>query len=137
MHSTGYFIEDKRPFSEKFWGHRTAIYIKLAKDLSASQWKNFYGALSYTGDIQGKLEEYGRPVEHWTDNPDEYFIMGSDPVEEEGSVGEEEGSVGEEEGLVGEEEGSVGEEEESAGEEEESVGEGEGSVGEEEGSSSH
>jgi len=119
MHSSGYFIEDKRPFSEKFWGHRTAIYVKLTKDLSTSQWKNFYGALSYTGDIQGKLQEYGRPVEHWTDNPDEYFIMESDPVEEEGSVGEEEGSAAEEEGSGGDEEGSGGEEEGSVGEEEE------------------
>lgn len=84
MHSTGGFIEDKRPFSDKYWGHRTAIYVKLAKDLSTSQWNNFYAALSYAEDVQERLEGYSCPVEHWTDNPDEYFIIGSDPVDEEG-----------------------------------------------------
>jgi len=83
MHSTGYFIEDKRAFSEKFWGQRTAVYIKLAKLLSTSQWDNFYQALGCTEEVQEKLTEFGRPVEHWTDDPEEYFIVGSDPGEEE------------------------------------------------------
>ena len=82
MHSTGYFVKDKRPFSEKFWGHRTAIYLKLVTGLPDSRWDSFYAALAYTEDIHEKLSEF-RPVEHWTDNPDEYFIMGSDPVEAE------------------------------------------------------
>jgi len=83
MHSTGYFIEDKRPFSEKFWGHRTAVYVRLGKQLSASQWDSFYAALGYTEGVQEKLKEFSRPVEHWTDDPEEYFIVGSDPAEAE------------------------------------------------------
>ena len=80
MHSTGYFIKDERPFSEKLWGHRTAIYIKLVKELSASKWRGFNGALATSQSIQEQLNEY-RPVEHWTDDPEQYFIMGSDPAE--------------------------------------------------------
>ena len=83
MHSTGRFIQDKRPFSEKNWGHRTAIYVKLVKDLSKSSWTNFYLALSFAGDMQEKLKEFSHPVEHWTDDPDEYFIMESDPIKAE------------------------------------------------------
>ena len=82
MHSTGYFIEDKQPFSEKFWGHRTAIYIKLAKELTASQWNSFYAGLEYSGNIHEKMDEFSKPVEHWTDNPDEYFLVESDPEAE-------------------------------------------------------
>ena len=48
MHLTGYFVEDKCPFSEKFWGHRTAIYVKLAKGLTASQWNSFYAGVRAT-----------------------------------------------------------------------------------------
>ena len=83
MHSTGYFVEDKLPFSEKFWGHRTAVYIKLATQLSPSQWNSFYGGLKYTEGVQEKLKEFSRPVEHWTDDPEEYFVVGSDPAEAE------------------------------------------------------
>ena len=44
--------------------------------------------------MEEKLKEFSRPVEHWTDNPDEYFIVGSDPAEEEvgSDLVEEEGS---------------------------------------------
>ena len=89
MHSTGSFIDDRRPFSEKNWGHRTVIYAKLAKDMNTLQWNSFYAGLGYAGEIQQKMKECSRPVEHWTDNPDEYFIVGSDPVEEEGEEEEE------------------------------------------------
>lgn len=81
MHSTGHFVEDKRAFSEKLWGHRTAIYIKLAKQLSNSQWNSFYAGMAYTEGIHEKFKEFRQPVEHWTDDPDEYFIVGSDPPE--------------------------------------------------------
>ena len=81
MHSTGYFVKDERPFSEKFWGHRTAIYIKLVKELSDSKWRGFNGALASCKSVQDQLKEYSRPVERWTDDPEEYFIMGSDPAE--------------------------------------------------------
>ena len=83
MHSTGWFIEDKRPYSEMFWGHRMVIYVKLAKELSSSQWDSFYAALGYSEGVQDKLGEFSKPVEHWTDNPDECFIVGSDPAEME------------------------------------------------------
>lgn len=83
MHTTGYYIEDKRPFSEKTWGHRTAIYVKLAKDLSESQWNGIYGGLEVTQDIHEKLDKYSKPVEQWTDNPEEYFIVASDPPDAE------------------------------------------------------
>jgi hypothetical protein len=83
MHSTGYYIKNESSFSERFWGNRTAIYVKLAKALSDSQWNSFYGGLSYTEGYHEKQSEFSRPVEHWTDNPDEYFIMGSDPANTE------------------------------------------------------
>ena len=83
MHSTSYYIKDERPFSEKFWGHRTMIYIKLAKELSDSRWDGFYSALAYTEGVHEKMSEFSKPVEHWTNDPDEYFIVGSDPVSEE------------------------------------------------------
>lgn len=83
MHSTGYLIEDRRSFSEKYWGHRTAIYLKLIKELSNSRWENFYAALAFSEDVQEKMSECSKPVETWTDDPNEYFIFGSDPVEEE------------------------------------------------------
>ena len=83
MHSTGHYIKDKRPFSEKFWGHRTMIYIKLANELPDSRWDGLYSALAYTEGVHEKMNEFSKPVEHWTDDPDEYFIVGSDPVGEE------------------------------------------------------
>ena len=58
-----------------------AIYIKLVKELSDSKWRGFNGTLASCKDVQDKLKEYGRPVEHWTDKPEEYFIMGFDPAE--------------------------------------------------------
>ena len=33
--------------------------------------------------IEDGLKEFSKPAEPWTDNPDEYFIVGSDPLEEE------------------------------------------------------
>jgi len=83
MHSTGYYIKDDCPFSEKFWGHRTTIYIKLAKELSDSRWDGIYVGLAHTEDVHEKLREFSKPVEQWTDNPNEYFIVGSDPTEAE------------------------------------------------------
>lgn len=83
MHSTGLFLEDKCSFSEKYWGHQTAIYVKLAKELSSSQWDGFYKALVYTEDIEERFDEFCHPVENWADNPDDYTIVGSDPIEAE------------------------------------------------------
>jgi hypothetical protein len=57
------------------------IYLKLAKDMTASQWTKFYGMLRVHGDILEKLKESTKPAEHWDDDPEEYFIMGSDPAE--------------------------------------------------------
>ena len=81
MHSTGYFIKDERSFSEKWWGHRTVIYIKLAKELSTSRWNGINGALASAKALQDKLKESSKPVERWTNDPEEYFIVGSDPAE--------------------------------------------------------
>jgi hypothetical protein len=81
-HSTGHFIEDHRPFSEKAWGHRTPIYLGLAKKMSAAQWAGFYGMLRTHENIKSQLEEYNKPTEQWTDDPNEYFIVGSDSEEE-------------------------------------------------------
>ena len=82
MHSQGFFIKDRRSFSEKNWGHRTVIYLKLANDMTATQWARFYSMLRVHEDIQDKLEESGEPAEKWTDDPNKYFIAGSDPAEE-------------------------------------------------------
>ena len=79
MHTTGHFIKDKRPFSEKGWGHRTAIYVKLTKELKDSQWDSFYSGMEYTEGAHKRLKEFSKPVESWTNDPDEYFIVGSDP----------------------------------------------------------
>jgi hypothetical protein len=38
--------------------------------------------LGYSGEVQDKLNEFSKPVEHWTDNPDQYFIIRSDAEEE-------------------------------------------------------
>jgi len=83
MHSTGYLVEDSRPFSEKVWGCRTAIYVKLAWEMTTTQWAKFYSMLCVHEDIQEKLKEFSKPTEHWTDDPEEYFILGSDPPEAE------------------------------------------------------
>jgi len=81
MHSTGYFIEDSRPFSEKVWGCRTAIYLKLTQEMTAAQWGKLYDMLRVQEDIQEKLKDASKPTKHWTDDPEEYFIVGSDPPE--------------------------------------------------------
>jgi len=80
MYLAGHFIQDKRPFSKKFWGHRTAIYVMLAKQLKALQWNKIYAALKYNEGYQERLKVFSQPVEHWTDDPEEYFIVGSDPA---------------------------------------------------------
>ena len=82
MHTLGHFIEDGCSFSEKSWGHQTAIYLKLVKDMTAAQWAGFYGMLRVHEDIQEKMEEFIKPAESWADDPDEYFILGSEPEEE-------------------------------------------------------
>ena len=83
MHSTGYYIEDKCPFAEKTWGHRTMIYVKLAKGLSHSQWTRIFGGLEYTQGLQEKLNEFSKPVENWMDNLEDYFIVSSNPPDTE------------------------------------------------------
>lgn len=80
MHTLGYFIEDGHPFSERHWGQRTTIYLKLAKDMTTAQWASFYLMLHVHEDIQEKMEEFIiKPAESWSDNPNEYFILGSEP----------------------------------------------------------
>ena len=81
MHTLGHFVEDGHSFSEKTWGHRTAVYLKLAKDMNAAQWEGFYGMLRVHEGIQEKMEESIKPAEHWSNDPDEYFILGSEPEE--------------------------------------------------------
>ena len=83
MQSTGTFIVDGCPFSNNNWGHRTAAYAKLTGDMTNSQWNRFYAGLGYTEVIKEKLKECSKPVQYWTDNQDEYFIIGSAPVEEQ------------------------------------------------------
>ena len=90
MHSTGSFIEDRRTFSEVNWGHRTVVYAKLANDMNTVQWNSFYKGLAYTDQFHEKLKEFGRPAEHWTDDPNEYFVVGSDPVDGEAVVEDKE-----------------------------------------------
>ena len=80
MHSTGHFIKDNCPFPEKFWGHQMAIYVKLTKGLSSSKWDGFNGTLAFAQGFQDKLKECSKPVKCWTDDPDEYFIIVSDPA---------------------------------------------------------
>lgn len=80
MHTLGYFVEDGHPFSERRWGQRTAVYLKLAKDMTATQWASFYLMLRVHEDIQEKMEEFiVKPAESWSDDPNEYFILGSEP----------------------------------------------------------
>ena len=83
MHSTSYYIKDYHPFSKKFWGHRITIYIKLTKELSDLWWDGTYAGLVHAEDIHEKLREFSKPVEQWTDDPNEYFIAGSDPTKAE------------------------------------------------------
>lgn len=82
MHTQGFFIKTGRSFSDKSWGHRTAIYLKLAKDMTASQWGSFYRMLHVHEDIQDKLEEFTKPAKQYTNDPNEYFIAESDPEAE-------------------------------------------------------
>ena len=65
------------------------LMLKLVGELTNSRWGGFYAGLAFSQDVQEKLSECSKPVETWTDDPNEYFIVGSDPVEEE-SVEEEE-----------------------------------------------
>ena len=57
--------------------------MKLAKEMSAAQWAQFYSMLRAHEKIQDGLKEFSKPAKPWTDNPNEYFIAGSDPLEEE------------------------------------------------------
>ena len=82
MHSQGFFIKGRGTFSEKSWGHRTPVYLKLAKDMTPAQWGHFYGMLRVSESIQDDLKEFNKPIEQWTNDPDEYFITGSDPADE-------------------------------------------------------
>jgi len=83
MHALGHLVEDGRSFSEKTWGSRTAVYVKLANDMTDTQWAGFYRMLRVHKDIQEKMEEFNRPVGCCADDPNEYVIVGSDPPEEE------------------------------------------------------
>jgi hypothetical protein len=89
MHSTGYFIQDDHSFSEQSWGTRTAIYVKLANDLSDLQWKVIYEAMHSAEVTQERISRLSRPVENWTDNPDNYHVVASDPPDTEEQLEEE------------------------------------------------
>ena len=88
MHSTGIYIEDRKPFSKNGWMHRTSIYLKLINSLTEAQWTSIYGSLSLVEDVHEKLKEFSRPVERWTDDPNEYTVVGSDSPED--GMGDEE-----------------------------------------------
>ena len=47
------------------------------KEVLDSQWNGIYRGLEYTGGVNEKLNESSKPVEMWTDNPQEYFIVSS------------------------------------------------------------
>ena len=83
MHTLGFYVKDHRSFSKKAWGHRTPIYLKLAKNMSATQWAQFYSMLHVHKKIEDGLKEFSKPAEPWTNNPDEYFIVGSNLLKEE------------------------------------------------------
>jgi hypothetical protein len=82
-HSMGFYIKSRGSFSEASCGPRTAIYVKLAKDMSASQWAAFYGMLHVHEDIEYRLKEFSnKPAdEEWADDPEQYFIAESDPAD--------------------------------------------------------
>ena len=82
MHTLGHLIKDGRLFLEKHWGQWTTVYLKLAKDMTSAQWVVFYCMLRVHEDIQEQMEEFSKPAKRWTNDPDEYFIMGSDLPEE-------------------------------------------------------
>ena len=63
MHSMGHYIEDTCSFSEKMWGHWTAIYTKLTKEVLDSQQNGIYRGLEYTEGVNEKLNEFSKPVE--------------------------------------------------------------------------
>jgi hypothetical protein len=44
--------------------------------LPESQWGDFYVDMVYNEGIYKKFEEFSKPVENWTDDPNEYFIVG-------------------------------------------------------------
>ena len=88
MHKTGMFILDSSTFSEKGWGKDTAIYLKLINDLSEPWWEAFYSALKTTAEIVDELKEYSKanPDRHPQDEPEDYHIQDSDPIEPDESV---------------------------------------------------
>ena len=82
MHALGSYIKGRGSFSKKYWGNRTPVYLKLAQDMTNSQWDRLYGMLHTNESILEELRDCSKPAEEWTDNPDEYFIVASDPLEE-------------------------------------------------------
>ena len=50
--------------------------------MTSAQWVVFYCMLRVHEDIQEQMEEFSKPAKRWTNDPDEYFIMGSDLPEE-------------------------------------------------------
>jgi hypothetical protein len=69
MHTLGFFVKGLVLFSEKSWGHRTPVYVKLANDMTAAQWVRFYDMLRVHEKIEDKLKEFNKPAEQWTNNP--------------------------------------------------------------------
>ena len=53
------------------------VYLKLAKDMTTTQWSGFYGMFHVHEDIQDKLKVFSKPAEQWTNDLNEYFIAGS------------------------------------------------------------
>jgi hypothetical protein len=82
MHSLGFYVRARSSFSEVSCGLRTAIYLKLANDMTPSQWAAFYRMLRLHEDIDYKMREHAKqPASGWTDDPSQYFIGGSDSVD--------------------------------------------------------
>ena len=55
--------------------------------MTPSQWDRFYAGLGTTGEISEKLRECSQPKQNWTNDPEQYRIIGSDPVEEDEDEG--------------------------------------------------
>ena len=83
MYKSGVFVPDSTAFCEKDWGKDTAIYLKLINELSESRWEAIYSALKTTADLVNGLKEYSKanPDRLEQDNPEEYHIQDSDPVD--------------------------------------------------------
>lgn len=51
--------------------------------MAPAQWGYFYSMLCVHENILNKLKEFNKPAEQWTNDPNEYFIVRSNPILEE------------------------------------------------------